>query len=118
MFELPPDLPRLRVLEAWGHVYLRSIQEAIKAAEERERAEARKTPIPRPSAPPAPAAWVVDRSIGNLPPVVHGAEDCFARADDFGTRPTTPEAARRALTDGSVTACVVCRPDTALGIVD
>ncbi|WP_329127294.1 DUF6233 domain-containing protein [Streptomyces sp. NBC_01465] len=50
--------------------------------------------------------------------VVHGAEDCFARADNFGTQPTTPEAARRALTEGSVTACVVCRPDTALGIVD
>ncbi|MET9960078.1 DUF6233 domain-containing protein [Streptomyces sp. NPDC006326] len=82
----------------------------LAAAEEREAAAARQQPAPE------PPAWLVERGIGagRLPIRLHTG-DCW----DTGKRciPTDPELVRRLLAEG-VPACIHCRPDTALGVLE
>ncbi|MET9959640.1 DUF6233 domain-containing protein [Streptomyces sp. NPDC006326] len=81
-------------------------EQALAAAEEREAA----------TTPPQPPEWVVERGIGvsRLPARVHTG-DCW----DTGNRctPADPEQIRRLLTLG-VPACIHCRSDTALGVLE
>nr|AAS45785.1 SLV.2 [Streptomyces lavendulae] len=107
---LPPDLPRLRTLVTYLRGELSRTEQALAAAEEREAATAREQPAPeRP-------AWLVERGIGvgRLPVRVHTG-DCW----DTGKRcvPAAPDQVRRLLAEG-VAACIHCRPDTALGVLE
>lgn len=89
---------------------LRRAEHALVAAEEREAVLALR------STPPEPPAWVVEQGIGaGRPPVSVHAGDCWDRGKRW--RPLSAEEARRALS-GGVPACIHCRPDTALGVID
>ncbi|UUU37587.1 DUF6233 domain-containing protein [Streptomyces sp. NBC_00162] len=82
----------------------------IAAEEQRLAAEAARRP------PPPPPPWLIEHGIGvgRAPVRVH-AGDCW----DTRSRcePADRDTARRALADG-IEACMHCRPDTALGVLD
>ncbi|MYU24666.1 DUF6233 domain-containing protein [Streptomyces sp. SID8352] len=111
MPDLPPDLPRLRILETWLTMALAEVRAAITAAEraeaERQRgAEAR---------PPAPD-WLLEGGLSrDAPPVQVHVGGCW-NAGKRG-RALTRDDALRALA-GGVRACDACRPDTELGYLD
>ncbi|WP_438489605.1 DUF6233 domain-containing protein [Streptomyces sp. S186] len=108
MHDLPPDLPRLRTLETWLQLTLDHVRQAIVIAEQREAQRQRATPPPSPD-------WLLQLSIGagSQPIAVHvgGCSSAGRRA-----RPIGRDQAMRALAEG-LEACVLCRPDTELGIL-
>ncbi|WP_044378706.1 DUF6233 domain-containing protein [Streptomyces noursei] len=107
MYDLPPDLPRLRTLETWLTMTLRRVQKAIAAAEQ-EAVQRQPAALPPPD-------WVLQLDVGRdaRPVVVHvGACNLAGRR----ARPISREQASRALTEG-LEACAICRPDTELGIL-
>lgn len=111
MFDLPPDLPRLRALEVWHALWLRRIREAIAKAEleeERARHQAVRAALPA-------AGWKVEaqRMLADGRPwrVHHG--DCAMGKG----RPCPRDEARRLLAEG-VEACPYCRPDADLGVLE
>ncbi|MFD6471554.1 DUF6233 domain-containing protein [Streptomyces goshikiensis] len=109
MSVLPPDLPRLHTLITYLRGELGRAEQALAAAEEREAA-VRQQPAPE------PPAWLVERGRGaGRPPVRVHAGDCW----DTGKHcaPAGAEQLRRLLAEG-VPACIHCRPDTALGVLD
>ncbi|MFJ2825648.1 DUF6233 domain-containing protein [Streptomyces toxytricini] len=110
MSVLPPGLPRLRTVVTYLRGELHRAEQALAAAEEQEAAAARRQPAPE------PPAWLIERGIGagRLPVRLH-AGGCW----DTGKRriPATPDQIRRLLAEG-VTACIHCRPDTALGVLE
>ena len=110
MTDLPTDLPRLRTLRTWHAMWVKRIDEAIAAAEQREherqQGEERRPP---------PPDWVLELGIGvGAPPSEVHAGHCYA----IGRRRKTisREQALAALGEG-VRACVHCRPDTDLGVL-
>lgn len=108
MSELPPDLPRLRVLETWLQLTLDQTRQAIAVAEQREAQQQR-------AVPPPPPDWVAQLSIGtDVHPVAVHIGGCGAAGRR--ARPISREQAVRALTEG-IEACDLCRPDTELGIL-
>ncbi|MFF8784878.1 DUF6233 domain-containing protein [Streptomyces sp. NPDC015125] len=108
MSDLPPDLPRLRVLETWLHLTLKEVRQAIVVAQQREAQQQRTTP-------PPPPDWVVQPGIGrDAHPVAVHVGGCGAAGQR--ARPISREQAVRALTEG-IEACGLCRPDTELGIL-
>jgi hypothetical protein len=109
MFDLPPDLPRLRTLELWHHMWLTRIQAAITEAE----AEQRRQEQAARQAPP-PTGWKLQRGIDRdrTPMGVHQADCGLAKGPGI-----TRDQARRLLADG-VEACAVCRPDIELGVLE
>ncbi|MGV9427112.1 DUF6233 domain-containing protein [Streptomyces sp. NPDC003656] len=111
MYDLPPDLPRLRTLEVFFVRVLDQVREAI-AVKEREEAEQRRREARRPLTPD----WVLDFGLTrrDVPVAVH-AGDC--RMAGRVTKPVDRETARLALVEG-VTACGHCRPEAALGFLD
>ncbi|MFJ7324023.1 DUF6233 domain-containing protein [Streptomyces sp. NPDC101062] len=115
MFDLPPDLDRLRVLEHQLQIWAGHVRQAIVAAEKREAAEsAART---RAAAnldrfrPPA-ADWTVEWILGTQQPLTIHVGDCHMPGH---TGPISREEARRLIT-GGVEACQFCRPDTVLGV--
>ncbi|MFI5642748.1 DUF6233 domain-containing protein [Streptomyces goshikiensis] len=107
---LPPDLPRLRTLVTYLRGELSRTEQALAAAENREAATTRQ------QAPPEPPAWLVERGIGvgRLPVRVH-AGGCW----DTRSRCTSADADQiRALLAQGIPACLHCRPDTALGVLE
>ncbi|MFE3996529.1 DUF6233 domain-containing protein [Streptomyces goshikiensis] len=110
MSVLPPDLPRLRTLVTYLRGELGRAEQALAAAEEREAATTRQQPARE------PPAWLVERGIGagRLPARLHTG-DCW----DTSKRcvPAAAEQLRRLLAEG-VPACIHCRPDTTLGMLD
>ncbi|KJY17266.1 MULTISPECIES: DUF6233 domain-containing protein [unclassified Streptomyces] len=110
MSVLPPDLPRLQTLVTYLRGELGRAERALTAAEEREAAAVRQQPAPE------PPAWLVERGIGagRLPARLHTG-DCW----DTGKRcvPAAAEQVRQLLAQG-VPACIHCRPDTALGVLE
>ncbi|MFJ6934752.1 DUF6233 domain-containing protein [Streptomyces sp. NPDC101132] len=109
MSVLPPDLPRLKTLITYLRGELRRAEQALAAAERREAATARRRPAPE------PPAWLVERGItGRLPVRLH-VGGCW----DAGrhSAPASAEQVRRLLAEG-VPACLHCRPDTALGVLE
>ncbi|MFD8545698.1 DUF6233 domain-containing protein [Streptomyces sp. NPDC059649] len=108
MSELPPDLPRLLTLRTWLQLTLAEVDEAITAARQRDAQQQR-------AAPPPPPDWVLQLSIGGegQPIAVHvgGCRTAGGRA-----RPISRDQAMRALAEG-LEPCVLCRPDTELGIL-
>ncbi|MEU6299815.1 DUF6233 domain-containing protein [Streptomyces erythrochromogenes] len=110
MSELPPDLLRLRTIVTYLRYELGRAERALTVAEERQAAATLRRPLPD------PPAWVIELGIGEgRPPVSVHAGDCWDRGKRW--RPLSAEEARRALSEG-VKACIHCRPDTALGVID
>ncbi|MET7646978.1 DUF6233 domain-containing protein [Streptomyces sp. NPDC005426] len=110
MYDLPPDLPRLRTLEQQLTIWIGHVRAAIGAAEQREkerqRGEERR--------PPAPD-WVLEVGIGQgAPPSEVHVGGCYAAGKR--RREITREQALAALSEG-VRACAHCRPDTDLGVL-
>ncbi|MBT2505135.1 hypothetical protein J7I98_04330 [Streptomyces sp. ISL-98] len=110
MYDLPPDLLRLRALETWHAMWLDRIRNAIREAEEREagkqRAEARKPP---------PPDWGVQLGIGvGRPPVAVHAGGCPNSGKRW--RAVNRDEARRLLAVEGVEACGMCNPDQVLGL--
>lgn len=109
MYDLPPDIPRLRILETWLLVSLERVRQQIAAVEQVEAMEsARRAP-----APPPPWSLEVDRA--RQPTAVH-VGDCTMGGERG--RPLTRDAALRALAVDQVPPCEFCRPDAALGVLD
>ncbi|MFE0516753.1 DUF6233 domain-containing protein [Streptomyces sp. NPDC058964] len=83
------------------------------AAEERREAEQRRAQEMRPD----PPEWLIQHGLNqrNIDYVHTG--DCWAAAKSGRCRPATRQQARDALRR-QVPACLHCRPDTALGILD
>ncbi|WP_406322155.1 DUF6233 domain-containing protein [Streptomyces sp. NBC_01637] len=107
---LPSDLSRLRTLRTWHAMWVKRIDEAIAAAEQRERerqqGEERRPPTPD---------WIIELSIGvgARPTEVH-VGGCYAAGKRHSA--ITREQALAALADG-IRACIHCRPDTELGVL-
>ncbi|MEU3990062.1 DUF6233 domain-containing protein [Streptomyces platensis] len=108
MSELPPDLPRLRVLETWLQLTLDQVRQHIAIAQQEEALQQR-------AVPPPPPDWVLQLRIDGegQPIAVHvgGCQTAGRRA-----RPISRDQAMRALTEG-LEPCGLCRPDTELGIL-
>ncbi|MFE9868242.1 DUF6233 domain-containing protein [Streptomyces sp. NPDC005506] len=90
-------------------MWVERIDEAIAAAEQRERerqqGEERRPPTPD---------WIIELSIGvGARPIEVHVDGCYAAGKRH--RPITREQALAALADG-IRACIDCRPDTELGV--
>jgi hypothetical protein len=107
MYDLPPDLPRLRTLETWLAVSLDRVRQRIATEEQRQAEVAARRPLP-----PAPD-WLIEQDLTGRPTVLH-AGDCHMKGKRV--RAATVDQARHALAD--LEACQHCRPDTALGVLD
>lgn len=109
MTDLPPDLPRLQVLETWLVLTLGRVRDQIAAAEQRE-AERQRGIKARPPEPD----WLIDRGLNRdaRPVYVHVGGCHMAGKRSVGVTRTE---ALRALMD-RVDPCPHCRPDTELGI--
>ncbi|MEU1494847.1 DUF6233 domain-containing protein [Streptomyces sp. NPDC005776] len=110
MYDLPPDLNRLRVLEQQLTIWIGHVRAAIAAAEQAERerrqGEARQSPTPD---------WIVELGIGQgAPPSEVHAGYCHAAGKR--RRVIDRDQALRMLADG-IRACAHCRPDTVLGVL-
>ncbi|MFD4232243.1 DUF6233 domain-containing protein [Streptomyces sp. NPDC058545] len=110
MYGLPPDLPRLQTLRTWYGMWVDRIDEAIAAAEQREKerqqGEERRPPTPD---------RVMELSIGvGARPIEVHVGGCYAAGKR--QRVITREQALAALADG-IRACIHCRPDIELGVL-
>ncbi|WP_333732569.1 DUF6233 domain-containing protein [Streptomyces sp. IBSBF 3010] len=111
MYDLPPDLPRLRTLEQQLTIWLGHIHKAIAAAEQRkaeqQRGAERRSAVPD---------WIVELGIGQgAPPIEVHAGGCHAAG---GRRRTIDrDQARRLIADG-VRTCTHCQPDVELRMID
>ncbi|MGW9136680.1 DUF6233 domain-containing protein [Streptomyces sp. NPDC055681] len=110
MYDLPPDLLRLRTLRTLHVVWVVRINEAIAAAEQRER-EKRQGEERRPPTPD----WITEFGIGvGQRPIDLHVGGCYAAGKR--QRPITREQAVAALDEG-IRACIHCRPGTELGVL-
>ncbi|WP_318219013.1 DUF6233 domain-containing protein [Streptomyces sp. SCL15-6] len=111
MADLPPDLPRLRTLEAYLVLLLGEVRAATTLVEKRE-AERQRGLQDR----PLPPDWLLEQGLNrDGPPVQVHCGDCWNKGKR--TRRLSLDKARHALTEG-VKACGVCRPDSALGFLE
>ncbi|MGX1886492.1 DUF6233 domain-containing protein [Streptomyces sp. NPDC055287] len=107
-FDLPPDLPRLRVLETFLLAILARVRERIRHLEQQavihEKIERQKPP----------AEWTLEISInGHTPMRVHVGEECALSGTQVRTKEVSRQEAIRWIGDG-VEACGLCRPDSEL----
>ncbi|MGW6292776.1 DUF6233 domain-containing protein [Streptomyces sp. NPDC055058] len=111
MTDLPPDLPRLRVLETWLQLTLDRVRRQIADAERRERERQQGL-----AARPAPPDWLLEQGLNrDAPPVQVHIGGCWNAGKR--SRPISRDEALHALADG-VKPCVQCRPDPELGFLD
>ncbi|WP_351234207.1 DUF6233 domain-containing protein [Streptomyces sp. NPDC002133] len=108
--DLPPDLPRLHVLETFLVLTLARVRERITHLEQQEAIRSR---AERQQPPPE---WTLEISINGQSPIGVHAGDCRMGGSQVRTRQITREQAARALAEG-VEACRFCRPDSELGIL-
>ncbi|MFJ3270986.1 DUF6233 domain-containing protein [Streptomyces sp. NPDC086776] len=110
MSDLPSDLLRLRTLRTWHAMWVERIDDAIAAAEQRERERQQGERARRPT-----PDWVMELGIGvgRRPIEVH-VGGCYAAGKR--QRPISREQAVAALDEG-IRACIHCRPDTELGVL-
>ncbi|MGW8779772.1 DUF6233 domain-containing protein [Streptomyces sp. NPDC055796] len=107
---LPPDSARLRTLVTYLRSELTRAENALTSAEQAEAAAVQRRP------PVQPPAWLIERGIGaGRPHVQVHTGGCW----NAGKRciPASPEQIRTLLAQG-VPACIHCRPDTALGMLE
>ncbi|TFI30188.1 DUF6233 domain-containing protein [Streptomyces sp. 4R-3d] len=111
MFDLPPDVNRLRVIEQQLTIWLGHVRAAIAEAEATEALKANTRRLTKPHIP-----YRLRDPIRTYagPPARHHLHT--GRCDIGGGRPITREQALEALTAGAE-ACTFCRPDTELGIL-
>ncbi|MER8030679.1 DUF6233 domain-containing protein [Streptomyces bauhiniae] len=112
MYDLPPDLPRLRTLRVFFIRVLEQVDTAIADAE-RQEAERQRGQQARPPAP----EWVLQ--LGQNPRNVEAVHvgDCPIPRKSRRTRGINRQQAFDALRE-QVPACSLCRPDTVLGLLD
>lgn len=111
MTDLPPDLPRLRVLETWLALTLDEVRRAIAAEEQREQERQRGM-----ERRPPPPDWLLELGLNrDAPPVQVHVGGCWNSGKR--TRGIARDEALRALAEG-VKACGACRPDSELGVLD
>jgi hypothetical protein len=109
--DLPPDLPRLRILETWLVMSLARVRQQIAAEEARQAEVAARLP------PAAPPEWELETDLGRRPVRVH-VGGCGMSGKGFRRHPLTRDAALRALGVDRLEACPYCSPDAALGVLD
>jgi hypothetical protein len=109
--DLPPDLPRLRILETWLVLTLDRVRQQITDAERREQERQRGEQ----ARPPAPD-WLLEMGLNrDAPPnMVHvgGCHMAGKRSRSIGRAD-----ALRWLAEG-IQACTHCRPDSELGYLE
>ncbi|MGX1887504.1 DUF6233 domain-containing protein [Streptomyces sp. NPDC055287] len=110
-FDLPPDLPRLRILETFLLALLARVREQITHLEQqaviRDKIERQKPP----------PDWTLQISINGRTPVAVHAGECSMGGSPVRNKEISREEALRWLSQG-VSACPACRPDTELGILE
>jgi hypothetical protein len=111
MNDLPPDLPRLRILETWLALSLDRVRQQIADAERREQERQRGID----ARPPAPD-WLIEMGLNrDAPPnAVHVGGCHMAGKRSKGISRTD---ALRWLAEG-IPACTHCRPDSELGFLE
>ena len=109
----PDRLDRLRSVREWLVWQLRRTDDTI-AELERQEVDAARTARTLPSPTPG---WklAIQRAGGNPTPDAIHTGDCGMAGKN--TKPLTREQARHAITEGGITACPYCRPDTDLGVL-
>lgn len=110
MFDLPPDVNRLRVIEQQLTIWLGHVQRAIAEAEASEAIRANTLPVT-----PIP----VEYRLGDPRPIRGQREPPLLHTGDcrMGSgRPITRPQALEALT-ADAEPCPYCRPDTELGVL-
>ncbi|MEU1071961.1 MULTISPECIES: DUF6233 domain-containing protein [unclassified Streptomyces] len=118
LHELILQLGQLEFLERYQARELAKTQQwIIRKQKEIEQQQARDARAAQP-----PPAWLIQHGIGAGPVTVHTnltdtADQCWATAGRERCHPATRDQALQALTSGGQ-ACEICRPDTALGILD
>ncbi|MEW2068615.1 DUF6233 domain-containing protein [Streptomyces sp. NPDC007346] len=112
MYDLPPDLDRLRTLHTWYAMWLGRIDQAIKQAEEEQKAQELKAQRKAAATPD----WVVELDRGTHNPY---ADVHTGNCHMIGKRwkAITREQAAQLINQGG-TPCTHCRPDTELGILE
>ncbi|MFI5987680.1 DUF6233 domain-containing protein [Streptomyces sp. NPDC051555] len=111
LLPLPPELDQLELIRRWLALTLARVDEKITAVRAEEAEKASRRPLPE------PPRWWIEYSIGarRTPERVH-TSDCTMTGRG---RPTTAESARDILlTVPDARACYLCRPDSALGLLD
>lgn len=111
MYDLPPDLPRLRVLETWLLMTLERVRQQITVAEQVAALDAAR----RPALPPPD--WELEMNGARQPSAVH-IGGCLPAEGDTPRRTLTRDAALRALAVDQIPGCPFCRPEAALGVLD
>ncbi|MBC2874041.1 MULTISPECIES: DUF6233 domain-containing protein [Streptomyces] len=106
MYDLPPELPRLRTLETWLDHTLKRVRGRIAELE----AEAVRTPPP----PPPTPDWEISGGRAGQETVVHVGGCGMAGKQG---RAISREQALGALAGGLTPACPICRPDTEPGLL-
>ncbi|MFD3740437.1 DUF6233 domain-containing protein [Streptomyces sp. NPDC058629] len=112
MYDLPPDLDRLHTLRTWHTMWVQRINEAIKKAEEEQKAEELKAQRKADATPD----WVVelDRATSSPYADVHTG-GCHMLGKRW--QAISREQAAQLINQG-VAACTHCRPDTELGLLE
>lgn len=112
MYDLPPDLLRLRTLETYLAMLLGDVRERIAKAEQQQAAAA---PVrARLEGPAYVLSYLRERG----QPVVDSVHLGDCRQASHHTRPLTREQALQAITSGGIRACEICRPDSELGVLE
>lgn len=111
MNDLPPDLPRLRILETWLALTLDRVRQQITDAERREQERQRGID----ARPPQPE-WLLELGLNrdSVPNMVHEGHCHMAGKRSRGISRAD---ALRWLAEG-IPACTHCRPDSELGYLD
>ncbi|MGW3284047.1 DUF6233 domain-containing protein [Streptomyces sp. NPDC001002] len=109
--DLPDDLERPQTLRIWHSMWLDRIDRKAAYLRQRQAEEERR----QHTRPPAPD-WILELSRANGNPQAVHVGDCGMTGRQ--PRPVGQDEARRLLTVDGVPACPICRPDSALGIVD
>lgn len=110
---MPPEerLAALRFLLRVQERDLARTRAWIRAEEQRAAEHARRRP------PPPPPDWAVEYGpSGRTQPLAVHTGECWR--SDFRMRPLTREQALEAITRRGLEACIMCRPDAQLGVLD
>lgn len=109
--DLPDDPDQLATLRIWHAMWLDRIDRKAAHLRQRQAEEERG----RAHRPPAPD-WILELSRADGRPIAVHTGHCGMAGRR--TKPVDQDGARRLLTTDGVPACPICRPDSALGIVD